>query len=201
VPRKEDETNANEAIFDILQWKDLLSSDSDVSEFERPNLESWTSDCDHLLDGLSSSPCRDLREHANSLVDRAKQLHLSAGEKASKFNTRNELLNDIIASLKEIGFLVTDPRFDNPQDPGGTVVLVAMRGNERMEAKIDLSNQIKSTWNEISEEHCKSSFFQYVDAMSARSVEVKPDRDDLQARPERIQVNAKSLPRNQTDNA
>ncbi len=100
-----------------------------------------------------------------------------------KFNTRNELVSDIIDSLKEVGFVVDDPQFADPANPSGVVLLVANRGSERMEASIDLSDEIHSTWNNLSEEHCKTAFFDYVDAMSSKGVKVKPHREDLQNRP------------------
>jgi hypothetical protein len=197
---QQSESSIDKEIFEVLQWKDLLSADPDVSTFEPSNLEGWILECNLLVDPSSVLSEDGFQRQAIRLVERAKEMQKTAEEKSAKFNTRNELLADVIAALKEIGFSVADPRFDNPQDPGGSVVIVASRGNERMEARIDLSNQIRSTWDEISGEHCKNSFLDYVDAMNSRGVQVKAERDDLQSRPKQIQVNAKDLPRNKTDN-
>ncbi len=108
---------------------------------------------------------------------------------------------DIIASLKEIGFVVTDPQFADPQDPGGDVLLVATKGSERMEARIDLSDEIRSTWDNVTEEHCKTSFFDYVDAMASKGITVSPEREDLRLRPISRQQGAKDLPKSEQRNS
>lgn len=190
-----------EATLDVLQWQEELREDQDVVDFQKTESSDWSRKHASTMDDSDRLSETELLEQTQTLVRQAKEIHEKAGELAAKFNTRNELLGDIIASLKEVGFVVNDPTFENDANPSGAVRLVATRGNERMEASIDLSEEIRSTWDNVSDEHCKTGFFEYVDAMANKGIKVSPHRDDLRERPIRIQKGAKDLPRDKSGNA
>jgi hypothetical protein len=105
------------------------------------------------------------------------------------------LLGDVIASLQEIGFFVSDPYYENPDDPSGPVVIKAARGSETVTASVDLSEMVRSVWGGVEDERCKDAFFEYVDRMKDKDVEVTPTRADLRERPILKQQGAKDLPR------
>ena len=194
-------TKVQEAFFSVLQWKEELNKDEDVADFQSTESLNWSKQLASSLNDIGPSDQNQILTQAESLIKQAQQIHDKAGELAAKYNTRNELIGDIIASLKEVGFVVNDPIFRDINDPTSGVVLVASRGNERMVADIDLSDEIRSTWDNVSNEHCRTGFFAYVDAMSKKGVEVNPHREDLRQRPIRIQKGAKDLPRKNSDNA
>ena len=100
--------------------------------------------------------------------------------------------------MKEIGFFVHDPQYENPADPTGPVIIKAVRGDEEVTTSVDLSETIKSVWNGLADERCKDSFFDYVEQMKAKGVEVKPHREDLRDRPILKQKGANELPRSAT---
>ncbi len=198
--KSELDVQLGESLVAALQWQEELNADTDVADFEKVAAELWTTRRLDLFKDAGLRNDKTYKMEVDTLVENAKEIHARAGERAVKFNTRNELLADIIASLKEIGFSVNDPKFENDADPGGVVVLVATRGRERMEASVDLSDEIRSTWDHVSGEHCKTAFFEYIDAMGKKGLEIKPHRDDLQSRPIQRQKGAKDLPRSQSDN-
>jgi hypothetical protein len=133
-------------------------------------------------------------QRCEELLARAEQMNKEAGETQEAYATRNELLSDVVESLQEIGFFVGDPQFEDPNNPAGPVSLKATRGSEEISASIDLTDTVRSTWDGEAGEHCKQAFFQYVDQMKSRGIEVKPTRADLQDRPELKQKGARSLP-------
>jgi hypothetical protein len=181
-------------------WREALHQDAAVTTFRAADASTWRTRSEALereVANGAADPKTSLAQ-AKALLAEAEALHHDAGETQGKFDTRNELLQDVMASLKEIGFFVDDPRYANPQDPAGPVIVRAVRGDEEMTASIDLSETVKSVWDGIADERCKESFFQYVDQMKARGVEVKPERDDLQNRPTLKQKSANELPRSQS---
>ncbi len=183
---------------EVLTWREALRADVDVRDFEEGRLKQWEQLCEHceqlVVEGASAST---VAATLQSLTTEAKAIHTQAGDSAMQFTTRNELLADIIGSLKEVGFVVADPEFEDAANPAGPILLVATRGQERMEATIDLSDHIRSTWNNLESNHCASSFREYMDRMHNRGIEVVPDREDLRERPIEIQKGALDLPRSQ----
>ena len=183
---------------EVLTWREALRADMDVRDFEEGRFKQWEQLCEQceqlVVEGASAST---VAATLQSLTTEAKAIHTQAGESAMQFTTRNELLSDIIGSLKEVGFVVDDPEFEDASNPAGPILLVATRGQERMEATVDLSDHIRSTWNNLESSHCASSFREYMDRMQHRGIEVLPDREDLRQRPIEIQKGALDLPRSQ----
>lgn len=185
-----------ESVHDVIGWQEALRDDAAVGSFRAADAAAWLQRSEALLrettGGAGMPTCLARAEALNA---EAEALHREAGEIKGKFDTRNELLNDIIASLKEIGFFVYDPHYEKPQDPSGPVIIKAVRGDEEMTASVDLSETVKSVWNGIADDRCKESFFDYVDQMKSRGVDVKAQRDDLRERPILKRKGANELPR------
>lgn len=185
-----------ELIRQVVCWQDELQRDDAVVHFCGDRANRWLVDAQSLLaeheggraNDAALQTCQELLAHAEAMTK-------EAGDIQGAYATRNELLSDVIESLQEIGFFVSDPQFENPSDPAGPVSIKATRGGEEISASIDLSDTVRSTWDGVSGEHCKDAFFEYVDQMKARGIEVKPTRADLQDRPELKQKGARSLPR------
>ncbi len=192
--RLADEESLRKLVEETLTWKSELEQDQDVVDFHSVEAKQWDTQCRSLLDSKNELDIEQFELQARNLIDQAKEIHANAGQTACKFESRNELVSDIIASLKEVGFVVADPRFSDPQNPSADVLLVATKGSERVEASINLNDEVQSTWDNVTEEHCKTSFFDYVDAMAAKGMTVSPDREDLRTRPITKQQGAKDLP-------
>lgn len=188
-------TATAEAIGALAGWQEELRADDDVQAFQRQEAEELSAQIVKLVEqdvaGLSPTEAHD---RVNSLHSHCQMLFDRAGELRAKFNTRNELLSDVIESLKKIGFFVSDPQYENDANPTGPVIIKATRSGEEMTASIDLSETVRSVWNGIADEKCKSSFFEYVDEMGKKGIEVKPLRNDLRSRPQLRQKGAKSIP-------
>ncbi len=184
-----------ELVQKVMCWQAELPADEAVSHFCHNPASAWQTQATSLLNDHSAGHAVDvLLERCQNLVAQAEQISHDAGAKQAAFATRNELLADVVSSLQEIGFFVSDPQFENPSDPAGPVLVKATRGREEVAATVDLTDTIRSTWNGIGEEHCKDAFFQYVDQMQAKGIEIKPTRADLQDRPKLKQKGARSLP-------
>lgn len=185
-----------DAMVSLRAWDEQLSNDDAVHQFTSATVAKWK-------DGLTALSTRtpgievidELVTRAEWLCHQAEEIHASAGEQKAKFDERNELLSDILKSWQEIGFFVSDPEYENPNDPGGPVIIKATRGSEQVLASVDLSDTVRTIWNGMADETCKESFFQYVDQMSNKGVEIKPTRPDLQSRPVLKQAGARELPR------
>lgn len=168
----------------LLAWQPVLAEDTAVRDFNATAAQEWVAKAQAVVSTANDDvdPHSQLQK-SQTLLAEAEQIHQKAGELQAKFVTRNELLQDMIASLQQIGFFVSDPVLENPADPAGLVRLTASRGSENVTASIDLAETVQSIWNGIEAENCKSTFFQYVDQMKSRGLEVQPDRDDLRDRP------------------
>lgn len=184
-----------ELIRQIVCWQEELQCDEAVIHFCRERANVWQSEAQTALEEHGHGQVNDVvLQKCQDLLKRGEAISKEAENTQAAYATRNELLSDVLASLQEIGFFVSDPQFENPNDPAGPVSIKATRGSEEISASIDLSDSVRSTWDGVSGEHCKDAFFEYVDQMKARGIEVKPTRADLQDRPELKQKGARSLP-------
>ena len=163
-------------------WTTALSADTAVTAFAAAEREAWTNRVGEANADLAA------------LAAEGQAIHDRAGETQARFDTPNELLRDVIASLQEIGYFVSDPQLADPNDPAGPVVLKATCGSETVTTTVDLSDAIKSVWDGQELEHCKGTFFDYMDAMKARGVSVEPERADLRERPILKQKGMNELP-------
>lgn len=184
-----------ELIGQIVCWQEEIQSDEATVHFCRDRAEIWQSEARTALEEHDRGHVNDaVLQKCQDLLKRAEEMSKKVEDTQAAYATRNELLVDVLASLQEIGFFVSDPQFENPNDPAGPVSIKATRGSEVISASIDLSDMVRSTWNGVAGEHCKNAFFEYVDQMKARGIEVKPTRADLQDRPVLKQKGARSLP-------
>lgn len=188
----EKDMELEEQLRTLVGWKDIIAGDEAIASFCRAEAEAWSKATDNLLSEESTNKASLA---VQTLLKEAERIHTEAGELQAKFDTRNEILRDVIDSLKEIGFFVADPEFEVAHDPLGRVLVKAVRGGEEMTAAIDLTKTIRSNWNGLEQEQCHSAFFDYVDRMQAKGVTVKAHRTDLRQRPVLKQQGAQELPR------
>ena len=182
-------------ITEIEAWRETLAGDEAVQTFQASEMKAWQDRAEKLLaDHTAGVPEQDILARADEIHQEATRIHEEAGQRQGKFEARNHLLRDIIDSLKDVGFYVSDPRDEDPSDPMGPVIVRAARGSEEMTASVDLAETVKSTWKGLSEEHGKSAFFDYVDRMKDRGVEVTAACPDMQHRPILRQKGAIDLP-------
>lgn len=180
----------------LIAWQDVLADEEAVKHFRKQAASEWSEKVTTVIaDYEQGKPVEGLLHEAQSLLAMAQQIHDEAGQDQAKFANRNELLLDIMSSLQENGYFVKDPVLSNPADPAGPVLVTAIRGDEEMQATVDFSDTIHSVWNGSEVDHCKYAFFDYVDSMKARGIDVSTTRDDLQERPKLKQKGAKELPR------
>jgi hypothetical protein len=180
----------------VVCWQEELQRDEAVVHFCQERAAIWQSDARLAFEEHERGHANDVvLQKCQDLLKRAEEMRKEAEDTQAAYATRNELLADVLASLQEIGFFVSDPQFENPNNPAGPVLIKATRGSEVISASVDLSDTVRSTWDGVAGEHCKDAFFEYVDQMKARGIEVKPTRADLQDRPELKQKGARSLPR------
>lgn len=197
VPSHEIE-QLQEKLSELAAWREELAADEAVQQFHRTAAEAWTALADACLaDDSPSDSLAEALESVENACGEAQRLHDEAGKRQADFTARNELLRDVIDSFKEIGFFVGDPQYADPNDPAGPVLVKATRGSEVMTASIDLSQMVRSMWDGLQDEHCKASFFEYVERMKARGIEIEPEREDLRQPPMLKQQGAKELPRGQ----
>lgn len=180
----------------LLAWHGVLTEEEAVAHFRREAATAWMTKAETLItDFEADRPAGDLLRQIRNLITDAETIHEQAGEDQAKFANRNELLQDIIQSLQEIGYFVKDPILSDPADPTGPVLVTAIRGEEEMVATVDFSETIRSIWNGSETDHCKYAFFEYLDRMKTRGIDVSTKRTDLQVRPKLRQKGAKQLPR------
>jgi hypothetical protein len=172
-------------------WIQALADDTAVRTFANSQQEEWHGRAESLV---NSAPA-EFETLADRLASEAQLLHAHAGEMQLQFDARNRLLTDVIQSMKEIGYFVSDPYFADPSNPGSSVILKAVCGSQVVTTSVDLSSMVKSVWDGQEHEGCKDVFFNYVDAMKSRGVEVEPERSDLRERPVLKQKGANELPR------
>ncbi|MDZ4848902.1 MAG: hypothetical protein SGI77_06385 [Pirellulaceae bacterium] len=184
-----------ERLTELMNWKFELTQDENVTDFQNAERDRWLQVLKDEIEHSNSSDDAKRLLDTEKLIQDAKSIFESANEIESKLQIRNEILASIIASLKEIGFVVRDPYYEDAAQPDQPVHVHASRGTEFMKATIDLDQEIRSVWNDIEAEHCKSTFFSYIDAMEAKGLEVKPKTDGLENRPILKQRGAKSLPK------
>ncbi|EMI24607.1 hypothetical protein [Rhodopirellula europaea] len=182
----------------ILQWQETLAGGEEVQNFLAMELDRWQSSSNELVEQLSQAPAsEDNLRRLQELAAQAEQMEQSAGEISDRFYVRNEVMSDIIGSLKEIGFFVQDPSYADPDRPDGAVIIRASRGDQTMMTEVDLDKTVRSDWQGIHGEYCTDGFFEYVKAMSDRGVEITPN--DPALKPRLLQEGAKDLP-GQNDN-
>lgn len=175
----------------LVGWADALGEDVAVKTFAAADVADWNRRVATLPSGESPAFVAE----ADALAAQARAIHDRAGETQARFDTRNELLRDVIASMQELGYFVSDPQFADPADPASPVVLKAVLGSDVITTTVDLGSMVKSVWDGQEHEHCKGEFFTFMDAMKSRGVVVTPQRDDLRVRPILKQKGANELPR------
>ncbi len=180
----------------LVSLRSALEQDSDVTSFRRTHLQDWTRETDRLLNSIQSAPVESL-EPVQRQIAQAEALQEEAGLVADRFAERNQLLSDIVSSLKEVGFFVQDPEYANADKPDGTVIVRANRGDQIMTAEVDLEDSVRSDWQGIEGQYCTSAFFDYVNAMGNKGVVVEPVNESLN--PKLLQKGAKQLPSKGTD--
>lgn len=187
-----------ERLLELSAWRDALGADEAVQQFHRKAADAWRAAADACLaEDASTATFTETLDSLENMCREAQRLHDEAGTNQAEFAARNDLLRDVMDSLKEIGFFVGDPTYAIADDPAGPVLLKATRGPEMMTASIDLSQAVHSVWDGQEDEHCKATFFEYVERMKARGVDVDAERSDLQEPPRLKQQGAKELPRGQ----
>lgn len=177
-------------------WSAALAVDEVVQTFVAADSAAWQK----RVQAVATETQGPIDASIDKLLAEAQALHDRAGDLKTRFDTRNELLRDVIASMQGLGYFVSDPQFADPSDPSSPVVLKAVCGSEVVTTTVDLSSMVKSVWDGQEHEHCKGEFHDFMEAMKSRGVEVTPEREDLRRRPVLKQKGANELPRS-TDRA
>lgn len=202
TPEKSKVAELNGTLTELEAWRETLGADEAVQTFRDNEARAWAKKVDALLEARAAEGAvEELQARAVGLREDAVKLHSEAGMCRERFEARNELLADIIGSLKEIGFFVSDPYYQDPGNPVGPVVVKAARGGEEMTASVDLSETVKSVWKGWEDVHCKSAFWDYIERMKQRGVEITADRPDLRQRPILRQKGALDLPQDRAERA
>lgn len=184
----------------VAGWQESLAQDEEVRRYQRDAHAAWLEQAGKVL--AEESQPQSLEEALKSsqdVIHCAQQIHDRATELAAQFQARNELLANIMDSLKGVGFFVADPEYSDKSDPTGPVIVRASKGGEEMTTWVDLTQSIRSHWDQAEGEHCKESFFEYVDQMKKHGIDVQAKRADLQERPILRRQGARDLPAQRTD--
>ena len=187
------------AVAQVAGWRAALSADDAVRDFAGVDAAAWQARAEAAVADFAAG--RGVLAQCHALAAEAEAIHDRAGTVQGQFATRNELLADVMASLKEIGFHVDDPFFERPDDPTGPVVLKATLGTEQVVAHVDLGDHVRTVWDGVEADHCRGTFFDYMDRMKSRGVDVTPDRADLRERPALLSKSANELPRSAAQGA
>jgi hypothetical protein len=202
APSADGEVAMHHELAEVRGWAEAMQTDQTVKDFCFTAVGEWRKRADAVLAKSEiGSSATEIHGACETILYDAQRIFDEAGDLKGKFDTRNELLADIIASFKEIGFHVSDPFFEHPDDPTGPAILKATCGSETVTASIDLGTTVRSVWDGVESEQCKDAFFAYVDRMKHRGVEVEPERADLRERPKLLQKGANELPRTQSSSA
>lgn len=186
-----DEFTAN--LEKLVGWRETLGADDDVKHFARTESERWGREADSLVSRMSEqSNLRDALSEVQNSIGEAESIQEKAGNISDRFNQRNQVLGDIIQSLKEVGFFVDDPEYADPNSPDGAVIVRASRADQVMTAEVGLDQQVRSDWQGIGGEYCTSAFFDYVKAMNDKGIDVTPHDPNL--KPILIEKGEKDLP-------
>lgn len=184
----------------LLQWQGCLKEDQEVSLFAPEQLANWHATASDLLrDATPSSPSPDHLVKLQQAIGSAEKLQSLAGELSDRFYARNEVLTDIITSLKEIGFFVQDPEFAEPSRPEGAVIIRANRGNQTMMTSVSLDQTVESDWQGVHGEYCTDGFFEYVRAMDSRGITIASNSPEL--KPRLLKKGEKDLPSGRQNSA
>ncbi len=175
----------------LISWQDALQNDGNVSTFQKNTLGLWLSDLAETVETVEHQPAEAIKG-TQQLIIRAEAIQREAGELSDRFHERNTVLRDIVDSLKEVGFFVQDPEFVNPDEPQGTVIVRANRGDQIMTAEVDLNEVVRSDWQGVDGEYCTNAFFDYVKALNEKGVSVDPVSPAL--KPNLKRKGAKDLP-------
>jgi hypothetical protein len=184
-----------EKLATLVNWKSVFITDEEVRNFGGEDFKQWSEESDLLLTDVAwqQDKIAALKQVAD-LLDRAEVIQTKAGEVSNNFIARNVILQEIVASLKEIGFFVENPEFVDVNSPAGAVFVRASRGDQIMTAEIDLDRKVRSDWQGIGGEYCTDAFFEYAKSMSARGIDVVPENPDL--KPKLIKKGEMDLPTN-----
>lgn len=177
-------TREQDAQMEMLgQWQQSLTDSEETKSFGGDRYETWKSDVEQLFGGVAQQRAtRQSLQRIQQAVVEAESIEQASGQVADQYQSRNEVMVDIMESLKEIGFFVQNPEFADASDPSGSVVIRAQRGNQLMTAEVDLDSRVRSDWQGIHGEHCTGAFFEYVKAMGDRGIEITPDDPALKPR-------------------
>ncbi|PAY16349.1 hypothetical protein CKO51_27235 [Rhodopirellula sp. SM50] len=179
----------------MLQWQASLGRSEDVRDFASQSLEQWKKKVESITVELQEQrPNKETLSRVQAAILLAESIESDAGEVAEKYLARNQVMADIIDSLKEIGFFVQNPEFSDPDRPEGTVIIRANRGDQIMTAEVDLDKTVQSDWQGVHGAYCTDAFFDYVTAMGNRGIEITPDSPDL--KPKLLEKDALDLPSN-----
>lgn len=177
----------------VLQWKQGLSENEDVQNFVSDRYADWQQRTEQIIDQMSAGePTVELLAALQQAAADAEAVESRAGDVSDQFFSRNAVLSDIIDSLKEIGFFVQNPEFADPNHPEGAVIIRANRGNQNLTTSVSLDQKVESDWQGVHGEFCTGGFFEYVQAMNDRGVQITPNDPNL--KPKLLQKGAKDLP-------
>lgn len=187
------EADRSEKVAMLNGWSAALAGDSAVISFAAKDFAQWSS----RVEAIKCITEANFSEKADELAIEAQTIHDRAGDIQAQFDTRNELIRDVIESMKEMGYFVSDPYLADPSDPSTPAILKATCGSEVVTTSIDLTSTVKSIWDGQEHEHCKNSFFDFMKSMKSHGVSITPEREDLRERPVLKQQDANELPRSE----
>lgn len=180
-------------VADLLRWRENLAGSEEAQSFAYDRTRAWADETDRIIE-LTQNDVRNENtlDQLQSHLLEAETIEGDAGDISDQFYARNEVMSDIIASLKEIGFFVQDPEYADAERPDAAVIIRASRGDQTLTTEIELDRKVRSDWQGVHGEYCTEGFFEYVQAMNDRGVEINPDNPDL--KPRLLQKGAKDLP-------
>ena len=189
------------ALSEVQVLAEALDNENAVTSFHASAKGQWRTRHDRLANTISSpdaAPDKALAD-AKDLVTEARTIIDEAIGREQDSEARYDLLQATIESLKSLGFVVSDPQYENLQNPLGPVVLSATRGPERVYISVPLAGEVQSQWNGIPDESCADGFLTYLDKLKEKGFECEPTRQDLQNRPRLIKKGEKALPRSSAE--
>lgn len=144
---------------------------------------------------LTSTGPEQATEALKEISQQAASMIVQACTLSAEYDSRNKLLEATIASLKSMGFYVTDPSFLDATKPSGAVMLSASRAGERIVISIPLSGEVESNWQGLSDSVCLKDFHTFLSKLDEAGFPCEATDTNIAAPPNLLQKGAKTLPR------
>jgi hypothetical protein len=176
---------------------DIVRSNKDTRRFFKDELEALIGRHESVVikSNLTRTGPVQSVEALKEILQEAASMIVQACKLSAEYDSRNKLLEATIASLKSMGFYVTDPSFLDATRPSGPVILSANRAGERIVISIPLSGEVESNWQGLSDSVCLKDFHSFLSKLDEAGFPCEATNLDISAPPKLLQKGAKTLPR------